>query len=100
MASYKYAPLSDNDEIRVLVLEPSRDEKAPLRGSLKKIRLPPDASSSFGLNGTAPAISHGDPFEASSSNFVSLGKVQWNWGFKTNEKILWRNIARNDGSIR
>lgn len=47
MARYRYAPLIDAGEIRVLILEPSRDETAPLRGSLKLFRLETDASPSF-----------------------------------------------------
>lgn len=54
MARYRYAPLIDVGEIRVLMLEPSRDETAPLRGSLKFLRLPTDASSSFNPESTNP----------------------------------------------
>lgn len=100
MASYAYTPLSDTDEIRVLILEPSQDKTAPLRGSLKKIRLPIDASSSFNPNSPAPTISHGDPCEASGSSSVSSGKAQWKWKFKATSKILWRNTVHEDGCNR
>lgn len=93
-------PLSGTDEIRVLILEPSRDKTAPLRGSLKKIRLPADVSSPFNPSGNAPTISHGGPFETHGSNSASSSETQWKWGFKSNAKILWRNTVREDGSIK
>lgn len=39
MHNYRYFPLNDPDEIRVFVLEPSKDRIDPLRGTMKKMRL-------------------------------------------------------------
>lgn len=68
MARYKYAPLIDADEIRVLILEPSRDETTPLCGSLKFLRLPTDASSSF--NPESPDPTNLDRIALEKSRFV------------------------------
>lgn len=102
MVSYTYAPLSGADEIRVLILEPSRDKTAPLRGSLKKTKLPIDNSSSFNTNGITHTTSQGGPFQDSGSSVVSSGKTQWKWEFKptwTTLSTTWSvQFSNNDGS--
>lgn len=98
MASYKYAPLSDTDEIRVLVLEPSQDRTAPLRGYLQKIRLPADASSAFNPNSPAITFSSDGWFQASDPSSVSLEKTQWKWRFTNTTRTFYKRKTGQDGS--
>lgn len=98
MASYKYAPLSDTDEIRVLILEPSQDRIAPLRGYLQKIRLPADASSALNPNGPALTVSSGGWFQASGSSAVSSENNQWEWRSTSTERAFHQRKTRKDGS--
>lgn len=93
MASYKYAPLSDTDEIRVLILEASQNMTAPLRGYLQKIRLPADASSALDLT-----VSSGGSFQASGPSSVSSEKTQWKWRFTYTTRSFYQRKTRKDGS--
>lgn len=100
MASYKYAPLSGADEIRVLILEPSQNKTAILSGSLRKIRLPAYASPALNPNGHAITSYSEGWFQSSDLSSVSPEKTQWKWRFTNTTRTFYQRKTRKDGSKR
>lgn len=71
MPSYEYSPLCDPNEISVLILEPSYNLTAPLRGYLTKIRL---LHESAHLDLTSE-----DSDGGFNKNALSRNTCQWQW---------------------